>query len=423
MSRGDILHLQVGQCGNQLSSTFWQQLIDEHNIDKNGFCSNVEDSGKLNVHFNYSVNDQKYTPRAILVDLETSALDAIKQGSLRKLFGATKSFISGRGATGNCFANGHYTDGAELVDTVMDVLRKEAEASDTLLAFQMTHSISGGTGSGLGTLLLTRIQESYPNRLVNTFTVFPSENACANNLETFNSVLSMNLLTHATSGCFMYDNQALMNTCLNIQKLPFVKLDNTNSLIGRSLLGITSCERFSTQIDASLYKLICNLVPFPRLHFFLPNISFNNKELETVAQDLFHFGENHNSLSSVSLSNGQTMAFASLFRGADLSMEIIDKKVSEFQSKYADRFVEWSTNSNLTGVCNIAEKNVKVSATIVNNSSAVNSIFQRLIDNFDAMLKSKLFLHWYTGEGMDELEFNEAVTNLKDFVSEFNQTV
>jgi tubulin beta len=47
---------------------------------------------------------------------------------------------------------GHYTEGAELVDSVLDVVRKEAESCDCLQGFQLTHSLGGGTGSGMGTL-------------------------------------------------------------------------------------------------------------------------------------------------------------------------------------------------------------------------------------------------------------------------------
>ena len=33
----------------------------------------------------------------------------------------------------------------------------------------------------------------------------------------------------------------------------------------------------------------------------------------------------------------------------------------------------------------------------------------------------KAFLHWYTGEGMDEMEFTEAESNMNDLVSEYQQ--
>ena len=69
---------------------------------------------------------------------------------------------------------GHYTEGAELVDSVLDVVRKEAESCDCLQGFQLTHSLGGGTGSGMGTLLISKIREEYPDRIMNTFSVCPS---------------------------------------------------------------------------------------------------------------------------------------------------------------------------------------------------------------------------------------------------------
>ena len=40
--------------------------------------------------------------------------------------------------------------------------------------FQLTHSLGGGTGSGMGTLLISKIREEYPDRIMNTFSVVPS---------------------------------------------------------------------------------------------------------------------------------------------------------------------------------------------------------------------------------------------------------
>lgn len=75
---------------------------------------------------------------------------------------------------GNNWAKGHYTEGAELVDHILDVMRKESESCDCLQGFQLAHSLGGGTGSGLGTLLISKIREEYPDRIMNTFSVVPS---------------------------------------------------------------------------------------------------------------------------------------------------------------------------------------------------------------------------------------------------------
>lgn len=80
----------------------------------------------------------------------------------------------GQSGAGNNWAKGHYTEGAELVDSVLDVVRKESESCDCLQGFQLTHSLGGGTGSGMGTLLISKIREEYPDRIMNTFSVVPS---------------------------------------------------------------------------------------------------------------------------------------------------------------------------------------------------------------------------------------------------------
>lgn len=75
---------------------------------------------------------------------------------------------------GNNWAKGHYTEGAELIDSVLEVLRKESEGCDCLQGFQLAHSLGGGTGSGLGTLLISKIREEYPDRIMNSYSVVPS---------------------------------------------------------------------------------------------------------------------------------------------------------------------------------------------------------------------------------------------------------
>ncbi|XP_066266002.1 uncharacterized protein [Branchiostoma lanceolatum] len=51
------------------------------------------------------------------------------------------------------------------------------------------------------------------------------------------------------------------------------------------------------------------------------------------------------------------------------------------------------------------------------NSTAIQEMFKRVGEQFTAMFRRKAFLHWYTGEGMDEMEFTEAESNMNDLVS------
>jgi tubulin beta len=62
-----------------------------------------------------------------------------------------------------------------------------------------------------------------------------------------------------------------------------------------------------------------------------------------------------------------------------------------------------------------------MSATFIGNNTAIQEPFKRISEQFSAMFRRKAFLHWYTGEGMDEMEFTEAESNMNDLVSEYQQ--
>lgn len=93
----------------------------------------------------------------------------------------------------------------------------------------------------------------------------------------------------------------------------------------------------------------------------------------------------------------------------------------QIRNKNSSYFVEWIPNNVKASVCNIPPPGLKMAATFLGNSTAVQEMFARVGDGFEAMFRRKAFLHWYTGEGMDEMEFTEAHSNINDLVSEYQQ--
>ena len=100
-----------------------------------------------------------------------------------------------------------------MIDSVLDVVRKEAESSDCLQGFQMSHSIGGGTGSGMGTLLISKIKEEYPDRIMLTFSIVPSPKVSDTVVEPYNATLSAHQLVENADGVFCIDNDALYDIC------------------------------------------------------------------------------------------------------------------------------------------------------------------------------------------------------------------
>uniref|UniRef100_A0A3P8W2P6 Tubulin beta chain n=1 Tax=Cynoglossus semilaevis TaxID=244447 RepID=A0A3P8W2P6_CYNSE len=205
----EIVHMQAGQCGNQIGGKFWEVISDEHGIDPSGTYRGDSDLQleRINVYYNEAAGG-KYVPRAVLVDLEPGTMDSVRSGPFGQIF-RPDNFVFGQTGAGNNWAKGHYTEGAELVDSVLDVVRKEAESCDCLQGFQLTHSLGGGTGAGMGTLLIGKIREEYPDRVMNTFSVVPSPRVSDTVVEPYNATLSVHQLVENTDETFCIDNEEL----------------------------------------------------------------------------------------------------------------------------------------------------------------------------------------------------------------------
>jgi tubulin beta len=231
--------------------------------DKEGDSARLD---KIDVYFKDAGN-LRFVPRAALVDLEPGSLDVIKASPMGKMF-KPDNFVFGASGAGNNWAKGHYTEGAELIDEVVDVIRKEAESCDCPQGFQITHSLGGGTGSGLGTLLLMKIRDNYPDRITATFSVYPSPKVSDVVVEPYNATLSIHQLLENSDETFVIDNEALYNISHNILKQNQPKYSDLNWVVSLVMSGITASLRFSGKLNGDLRKMGVNLVPFPRLHFF-----------------------------------------------------------------------------------------------------------------------------------------------------------
>merc|ERR1712174_112734 len=312
---------------------------------------------------------------------------------------------------------GHYTEGAELIDSVLDVVRKEAEGCDCLQGFQMVHSLGGGTGSGMGTLLISKVREEYPDRVMETFSVIPSPKVSDTVVEPYNAVLSFHQLV---------DNEALYDICFRTLKLTTPTYGDLNHLVSAAMSGVTCCMRFPGQLNCDLRKIAVNLIPFPRLHFFMigfaPLTSRGSQQYRalTVPELTQQMFDAKNMMCASDPRHGRYLTACAMFRGRMSSKEV-DEQMLNVQNKNSSYFVEWIPNNIKSSVCDIPPKGLKMAVGFLGNSTAIQDMFKRVAEQFTAMFRRKAFLHWYTGEGMDEMEFTEAESNMNDLVSEYQQ--
>jgi len=358
----EIVHLQVGQCGNQIGSKFWQVISDEHGIDSSGNYKGKDDLQleRINVYYN-EAQGGRYVPRAILVDLEPGTMDAVKSGPFGDLF-RPDNFVFGQSGAGNNWAKGHYTEGAELIDSVLDVVRKEAEGCDCLQGFQIAQSLGGGTGSGMGTLLLSKIREEYPDRMMCTFSVVPSPKVSDTVVEPYNATLSVHQLVENADEVMCIDNEALYDICFRTLKLTTPTYGDLNHLVSSVMSGITCCLRFPGQLNSDLRKLAVNLIPFPRLHFFLvgfaPLTARQNEQFRaiTVPELVSQMFDVRNMMAACDPRQGRYLTASAMFRGK-MSTKEVDEQMLTVKNKNSTYFVEWIPHNIKSSVCDIPPKN------------------------------------------------------------------
>ncbi|KAG8493693.1 hypothetical protein CXB51_011738 [Gossypium anomalum] len=332
---------------------------------------------RINVYYNEAYGG-RYVPRAVLMDLEPGTMDSIRSGPYGQIF-RPDNFIYGQSGAGNNWAKG----------------------------FQVCHSLGGGTGSGMGTLLISKIREEYPDRMRMTFSVFPSPKVPDTVVEPYNATLSVHQLVENTDE--RMDPKA-----------------HHSKLWRSEPLNFCNNERFPGQLNSDLRKLAVNLIPFPRLHFFMvgfaPLTSRGSQQYFslTVPELTEQMWDAKNMMCAADPRHGRYLTASAMLRGK-MSTKEVDEQMTNVQNKNSSYFVEWIPNNVKSSVCDIPPKGLKMSSTFVVNSTSIQEMFRRVSEQFTAMLRRKAFLHWYTGEGMDEMEFTEAESNMNDLVAEYQQ--
>jgi tubulin epsilon len=216
--------IQVGQCGNQIGCRFWDLALREHaNVNKKGvfdsalstFFRNVEVKSQLG-HPTSELPVGKGTEqirclkaRAVLVDTEEGVVNEIMKGPLREVFDHHQ-YITDVSGAGNNWAEGHMYYGNKYRQQIYELVRRNAEYCDSLESFFIMHSMGGGTGSGLGTSVLTMLADEFAEVHRFVVAVYPSADDDVIT-SPYNAVLAQRQLTDHADCVIPIDNQSLVN--------------------------------------------------------------------------------------------------------------------------------------------------------------------------------------------------------------------
>ena len=436
----EIVNVCVGQAGISMGNEFYSTIMSEHKIDNQGKFIGNKDADQLlmsksNCFFKYRYKYNHYAPRCLFFDLECKSIDSVRSSFIGSLIDYENFVYSGCGGGVVNWAKGHYTEGAEIIDACMESVRNEAEICDNLQGFMLFHSICGGTGGGLGTLLLLKIRDNWPAQQTYAYSVFPSKTGHGNinnNFEIYNSVLSIHQLLENTDLNFQLDNGKILNQiCAKKCNLKQPTYDDINWIISLLISGATSSFRFISEpnLCSTMIGLHHYHVPFPRLHFlsisnspYFGKIKYKyNDKIDEILNNTLDIKDT----SDIDIEKGKILSLNTFYRGND---ENALNKMNEYnkknEEKIGDDFVEWlpgccSSCYVLDGNNKCYEKYTPLLITSLIHSTGMRFNWKWISKEYKKMYQRKAFLHWYKGEGMDEMEFVEAERNLRDTCDEY----
>jgi tubulin beta len=239
-------------------------------------------------------------------------------------------------------------------------------------------------------------------------------------------MLSIHQLLDSSDLTICIDNEALYDIVVRTLHVDAPSFGTLNQVISKVLCGASTSLRFPGQLNGDLRKLAMNLIPFPRLHFLMPSYaplmdfkhrSYQSYKISELTAALF---DKKNSLVACDPRFGRYLTAATIFRGKVSSSEV-ESAVQAVQRKDSSRFVEWIPDNVSISLCPVAPVGLPQAAIALGNTTAIQEVFKRNFDQFTAMFKRRAFLHWYTDEGMDAMEFTEAESNCYDLIAEYQQ--
>eukprot|EP01083_Nonionella_stella_P272542 924289_1 len=428
----EVVSLNIGRCGIRLGHAVWEQYSAEHGIDATGHKLKSSTRNENVDVFYHEKDEGQYVPRNLMIDLEPSVIEDIQNSKYSKMF-HSDFLLSGKEGANNNWAAGYYTLGKAMMDTINDRIRKLVNECDNIDGFAINHAVGGGTGSGLGSLILETTLGTglYRKKQKFGFEVYssPAFSKCV--VEPYNAILTTHWLLDYTETSVVLDNVAVYENCQKWLKLKRPSYANINRLMAKTIAAMTSPLRFDEQLNVGLREPYhTNLVPFPRLHFLIASMApmvskqkqFGHQldDIDCITLSCFSPQNFMIKIHDFDVEEDKYMASAVFYSG-DVSEKQANASVQWLKANKKVTLVEWcptgfKTHVNSGAPVMLQDDDMaptRRNAVMISNNTAIGRVFsERISKKYDLLYSQRAFVHWYVGEGMEEGEFAEAREDL-----------
>ncbi|KAG9290636.1 hypothetical protein G9A89_011599 [Geosiphon pyriformis] len=432
----ELITIQTGQCGNQIGMEFWAQLCAEHGISQDGILEDFATEGgdRKDVFF-YQADDEHYIPRALLLDLEPRVINNILTSKYANLYNPENIYLSkDGGGAGNIWAYG-FSQAEKVCEDIFEMIDREADGSDSLEGFMLLHSIAGGTGSGMGSFLLERLNERYPKKLIQTYSVFPNNDEVSDVVvQPYNSILTLRRLTNNADCVIVLDNAALTRIAsdrLHIQNPTFAQ---TNQLVSTVMSASTTTLRYPGYMNNDLVGMIASLIPTPKCHYLMTAYTpFTSDQVEkaksvrktTVLDVMRRLLQPKNKMVSTNPSKKSCyISVLNIIQG-EADPTDVHKSLLRIRERRLAQFIPWGPASiqvALTKKSPYVQTSHRVSGLMLANHTSITSLLKRTCDHYDRFRKRGAFLEQYKKEDMfanNLEEFDIARETVQDLINEY----
>ncbi|KAK0416722.1 hypothetical protein QR680_012648 [Steinernema hermaphroditum] len=400
----EVISVQLGQCGNQIGIEFWRSLCEEHGIAPNGTLSEEDSGVDFKEVFFYQADDCRYIPRSVLIDLEPRVINGILNSEYAQFHNRENIFQSATGGgAGNNWGTG-YCLGNEVYEKVFDIMGREAENAENLGGFIVSHSVSGGTGSGLGSYVLEKLRDEFPKNAIQTYSVFPCMNEMSDVVvNPYNSVLTLSRLIENPDSVVILDNEALNR--LAVEKMHIDKPDfsQINTLVSKVMSASTSTLRFPNLVFSGMSAINAHLVPFSPMHFlqtgYTPLVSPNTGWVQkTSVQDVLRRLLQPNSMmvsTGVDRNDEHYMLACLAIIQGSFDMRDVNAALERISERNSTRFPEWMPGSvevTSTMKSPYAKNTHRISGLLLANHTSASTMFRNIVSQFDKLRKSNAYL-------------------------------